>query len=79
MVSTNKIKLSIEKVKDIQEFVNIANTLPCGATLGRHIDACSILGVLDYIMNTKSDWFYLTFEKFVGEEIIDKFKKWEVK
>ena len=80
MVSVNKIKLSVEKAKDIQEFVDIVNTLPCGATIGKHINARSILGVLDYIIKTnKNDWFYLTFEKFVGEEVIEKFKKWEVK
>lgn len=79
MVSVNKIKLSIEKIKDVAEFISITNIIPCETTIGKHTNACSILGVLNFLFENKCNWFYLNFDKFVGEEVIEKFKKWEVK
>lgn len=77
---TNRIKLIVDKVQEVKEFVELATTITEETILTRggniSVDAKSIMGVFSF---DTSQWFYLTFDKFVGKEVIEKFKKWEVK
>lgn len=75
-----KFKLKIDNVEEVKEFVNIMNTISEEAILTRggnvNADAKSIMGVISF---DPSQWFYLVFDKFVTQDVVNKFKKWEVK
>lgn len=79
---TNKIKLKIDNVEDVKEFVSLACEVPEEMTMTRGsvtISAKSIMGVCSFVFDSDTNkWFYLRFDKFVTQEVLDKFKKWEV-
>jgi len=77
-MKSNKIKLRIEKVADVYKFIELTSSLLCNTRAIRNtsnVDAKSILGVLSI---NPDIWFYLVFDEFVDDKILDQFKEWEV-